>query len=281
MVGDMMDGIIVVNKPVGMTSHDVVNKMRRIFKQKKFGHSGTLDPQASGVLVVLCGKACKILQFLSDTDKVYQSSIQLGYATDTDDVFGEKIAEKEINTDFDFEAVLKSFVGKNHQMVPMTSAKKINGKKLMEYQREGIEVEPVYADIEIYAMDVIDKENLSFEISCSSGTYVRSVCRDFGTKTNNLACMKSLQRIQVGRFSIDMAQTIEELETNEPVLYPVKMLLDHIPMIEYEDIQSIYQGKHVRINTEYDRVCILDHDEPIAIYDRDHKNVFKSVRGLW
>lgn len=276
-----MDGIIVVNKPVGMTSHDVINKMRRIYKQKKFGHSGTLDPQASGVLIVLCGKACKILQFLQDTDKVYRSSIQLGYSTDTDDIFGNTLEEKEINLDFDFEEILKSFEGKNHQMVPMTSAKKINGKKLLEYQREGIEVEPVYTDIEIYEMKKIDDANLSFEISCSSGTYVRSVCRDFGYKTNNLACMKSLERTKVGRFTIDMAQSLEELEENEPVLYPMEMLLDHIPKIEYEDIQAIYQGKHVRIQTEYDRVCIMDGQQAIAIYDRDHKNVFKSIRGLW
>ncbi len=279
--GDKMDGIIVVNKPIGMTSHDVINKMRKIFKQKKFGHSGTLDPQASGVLVVLCGKACKILQFLQDTDKVYRSSIQLGYTTDTDDIFGNTMNTKDIHSDFDFEQVLKSFEGKNHQMVPMTSAKKINGKKLLEYQRDGIDIQPVYTDIEIYEMKAIDASNLSFEISCSSGTYVRSVCRDFGLKTSNLACMKSLERIQVGRFTIDMAQSLEDLQENGPVLYPMEMLLDHIPKIHYEDIQAIYQGKHVRIDSEFDRVCIVDGQRAIAIYDRDHKNVFKSVRGLW
>lgn len=144
-----MDGILIVNKPAGMTSHDVVNRLRKILQTKKIGHTGTLDPQATGVLVVLVGKACKILQFLNDTDKTYRAGIQLGYATDTMDVFGTITQEKEVNLDFDFEEVLKSFQGKISQLVPMTSAKKIHGKKLMEYQRQNIEIEPIYQDVEI------------------------------------------------------------------------------------------------------------------------------------
>ena len=132
--GDEMDGILIVNKPAGMTSHDVVNRLRKILKTKKIGHTGTLDPQATGVLIVLVGKACKILQFLKDTDKTYQAGIQLGYATDTMDIFGNVTQEKEICTDFNFEEVLQTFQGKIRQLVPMTSAKKIHGKKLMEYQ---------------------------------------------------------------------------------------------------------------------------------------------------
>lgn len=258
-----------------MTSHDVINKLRKKYHQKKFGHTGTLDPEASGVLVVLCGKACKVLQFLSDTDKKYIAEIQLGYSTTTDDIFGEKLEEKEINTDFDFNQELQKFVGKQHQKVPMTSAKKINGKKLMDYQRENIEVEDVYADIEIYEMKPL--KELTFEISCSSGTYVRSVCRDFGENTNNKACMKSLQRTQVGRFTIDLAQKIEE----DPVLYPTIQVLDHFEQIELEDCTPIYQGKTIRLPAKSDVVCIVDKGEPIAIYEKLPNGYYHSKRGLW
>lgn len=272
-----MDGILVINKPSGMSSHDVINKLRRKYNQKKFGHSGTLDPDATGVLVVLCGKACKVLQFLSDTDKRYVSSIQLGYSTTTDDIHGGIVDKKEINNDFNFKEILKSFEGKICQQVPMTSAKKINGKKLMDYQRNNIEVKPVFQDVEIYSIDGIDEKELSFEVFCSSGTYVRSICRDFGAKTNNLACMKTLERTQVGRFTIDMAQNIED----EPVLYPVKMVLDHLCMIEYEDIKSVYQGKTIKLDCTDKLVCITENDEPVAIYEYFDDGIYKSKRGLW
>lgn len=258
-----------------MTSHDVINKLRKKYHQKKFGHTGTLDPEASGVLVVLCGKACKVLQFLSDTDKRYISEIQLGYSTTSDDIFGETLEEQEINMDFDFEKEIKRFIGKQHQKVPMTSAKKINGKKLMDYQRENIEVEPVYADIEIYDMKPL--ENLSFEIFCSSGTYVRSVCRDFGENTGNKACMKSLVRTQVGRFTIDMAQEIED----DPILYPTIQVLDHFEKVELDDPTPIYQGKTIRLPAKKDVVCIVDKGEPIAIYERLPNGYYHSKRGLW
>ncbi|MGN1277003.1 MAG: tRNA pseudouridine(55) synthase TruB [Floccifex sp.] len=276
-----MDGIIVVNKPKGMTSHDVVNVLRSKLKQRKIGHTGTLDPEASGVLLILAGKACKALQFLKDTDKTYQTSIEFGYSTDSDDVFGNKIAEKEINYDFDFEQVLQSFTGFQKQKVPMASAKKVNGKKLMEYQREGIQNMDVYNDIEIYSISILSKENYTFEVHCSSGTYIRSICRDFGYKTNNLCCMKELVRTQVGRFTLDMAQNLENLDKDSVKLYPLSMLLEHIERIDYQPVKDIYNGKHVHIPAKTNQVCIYDKDIPIAIYQRDHLDVFKSVRGLW
>ena len=166
-----MDGILIIDKPYGMTSHDVVNWLRKKYKQKKFGHTGTLDPNATGVLVVLCGKSCKLLQFLSDTDKEYIGQIEFGKSTSTDDIWGEVEVEKEVNLDFSFSEELQKFVGKNHQLVPKTSNKKVNGKKLMDYQREGLEVPKVYSDIEIYSME--DLGDYRFRVACSSGTYVR------------------------------------------------------------------------------------------------------------
>ncbi len=274
-----MDGILVINKPAGMTSHDVVNFLRRHYHQKKFGHTGTLDPDATGVLLVLCGKSCKLLQFLKDTDKTYQAEIELGYSTTTDDISGEVLERKEINEDFNFDEVLSTFKGPLHQRVPATSNKKVNGQKLINLQRKGEKVPDVYQDIEVY--DIHSTGHLSFEISCSSGTYVRSICRDFALKTDNLGCMKSLVRTKVGRFTLDQAQSLEDLKTAEPILYPVQMVLDHLPMLEYEPILDVYQGKRICLNQEKDRVCITEQGNPVAIYDRERDSVFKSKRGLW
>lgn len=275
----VMDGILVINKPAGMTSHDVVNFLRRHYHQKKFGHTGTLDPDATGVLLVLCGKACKVLQFLNDTDKSYQAEIQLGYSTTTDDISGEILEQKEVNTDFDFDEVLNSFKGPLHQKVPATSNKKVNGQKLIDLQRKGAVVPDVYQDIEVYDIHAIGK--LAFEVHCSSGTYVRSICRDFALKTKNLGCMKSLVRTSVGRFRLEQAQSLDELKSADPILYPVQMLLDHLPMVEYETILDVYQGKRIQLETDANRVCICDQGEPVAIYDREKDDIFKSKRGLW
>ena len=140
-----MDGILVINKPCGMTSFDVIAKLRKKYKQKKFGHTGTLDPNASGVLVVLCGRATKALQFLENSDKTYIAQMKLGQSTTTDDIWGEIEQEKPVVPIADLQAVLDTFVGKQSQLVPKTSAKKIAGKKLYEYQRAGKEVPEVYA----------------------------------------------------------------------------------------------------------------------------------------
>lgn len=153
-----MDGIIVINKPKGMTSFDVIAKLRKHYKQSKFGHTGTLDPQAEGVLVVTAGKATKILQFLDNTDKTYISQLQLGYSTDTQDIYGNTTASKEINPNFDFKEELQKFKGKIVQKIPMTSAKKVKGKKLMDYQRQNIPVEDQFKDVEIYSIEPIDEK---------------------------------------------------------------------------------------------------------------------------
>ena len=272
-----MDGILVINKPKGMTSHDVINRLRKKYKQKKFGHTGTLDPNATGVMIVLAGNATKVLQFLSDTDKTYQATIELGHFTTTDDIWGEPTSQLPIRLDFDFAQELQKFQGPLHQLVPSTSAKKIAGKKLMEYQREGQDVPEVYQDVEVYSISALDPETLSFEVHCSSGTYIRSICRDFAKHTGNAGCMSSLVRTKVGRFDLSMAQDIEE----EHTIYPIEMALDSFEKVEYEPIEDIYHGKHVRMNAKNDLVCIMHEGKAVAMYERDHQNVFRSKRGLW
>lgn len=274
-----MDGILIIDKPAGMTSHDVVNFLRKKYKQKKFGHSGTLDPQATGVLVVLCGKACKALQFLNDTDKEYIGQVRFGYSTTTDDIWGDTLESKPINLDFDYKNELNKFIGKQKQLVPKISNKKVNGMKLMDYQRKGLEVPEVYSDIEIYSIDPL--ENYKFKVFCSSGTYVRSICRDLALHTNNLGCMSYLRRTKIGRFSIDQAYTLEDLDYVTPSLYSISEVLDHLEMIEYPNVNDVYQGKRIQLHTNNNLVCITQNKEPIAIYERESNSTFKSKRGLW
>lgn len=273
---DVMDGILVINKPAGMTSHDVINRLRKKYKQKKFGHAGTLDPMASGVLVVLAGKAAKLLQFLPDTDKEYTAQIQLGKSYDTDDIWGQETGSRPVSMDFDFAAELEKFKGPLHQKVPAVSAKKVNGKKLMEYQRNDQPVPEVYADVEVYDIQPLDQEKLEFKVSCSSGTYIRSICRDFGENTNNLAAMSSLIRTKACGFDISQA---EDLDAEAHTLHDMTEILSFLPKVAFDPIADIYNGKSVHVNTPYDRILMMDQDKPVAIYDRHHKDVFSCARG--
>lgn len=276
MAENAVDGVVVINKPAGMTSHDVIARLRRQYKQKKFGHTGTLDPNATGVLVVLAGKAVKLSQFLKDTDKSYRAEIALGRRYSTDDIWGEELESRPVNDDFDFDEVLKSFKGKLHQRVPDTSAKKVNGKKLMEYQREGLKVPIVYNDVEVYDIHASDPKKLQFDVDCSSGTYVRSICRDFGEKTGNLAAMSSLVRTRTGGFTLDMAQSLDE-----PLkVYPAWSVLD-MERIHDAPMKDVYNGKPLILKTKSDQVLIMDGDEMAAVYERDHDDLFTCKRGLW
>ena len=185
-----MDGVLIINKPKGFTSHDVVNVLRKTLNTKKIGHTGTLDPNATGVLPILVGTATKISKYLIEHDKTYIATIKLGEKTDTGDIKGNVIAQ-----DWDFqnmsseqvEQVLKTFIGKQKQTPPVYSAIKINGKKAYEYARQGQAIELEARDIEIYNIELIkvgDKE-ITFEVSCSKGTYIRTLCEDIAQKLRN------------------------------------------------------------------------------------------------
>ena len=214
-----MDGIIVVNKPKGCTSHDVVYKVKKITGEK-VGHTGTLDPNATGVLPLLIGKGTLLSKYLINHDKTYEVTLKLGEKTDTADSEGIVIEQKEIETKIfnedNIKNVLDSFIGKHKQIPPMYSAIKVNGKKLYEYARKKEKVEVPPRNIEIYNIKLIkliqNNNEIQFEVSCSKGTYIRSLCEDIAERINTVGYMKDLKRIQVGEFSIDEAVTINELE---------------------------------------------------------------------
>jgi len=214
-----MDGIIIINKPKNCTSHDIVRKAKKILNEK-VGHTGTLDPNATGVLPLLIGKGTQISKYIINHDKVYEAVLQLGTKTDTADVEGKIIEEKTVIERAlekeNIEKVLEELTGEQEQIPPMYSAIKINGKKLYEYARKGETIEVKPRTINIYKLELInidkEKKQIEFRIHCSKGTYIRTVCENVAEKLETVGYMKELKRTQVGEFKIEDSISIEELE---------------------------------------------------------------------
>lgn len=218
-----MDGILLINKPKDYTSHDIVAIVKKITKEK-VGHTGTLDPNATGVLPLLIGKATEISKYLINHDKTYIATLKLGIKTDTADAEGKIISEKEVK-DLNIEKVkkvLEEIIGKHEQIPPMYSAIKIKGKKLYEYARMGKSVAVEPRKIEIYNTKLLNfdkKENeIVFKIECSKGTYIRTVCEEIAEKLDTVGFMKELERIKVGEFLIDQTVGIDDIRKNEDII---------------------------------------------------------------
>ena len=217
-----MDGIILINKQKNCTSHDVVNKIKHIFNEK-VGHTGTLDPNATGLLPILMGQGTKLSYYLINHDKEYEVTLQLGIKTDTADGEGKVVEEQNVDKaileESNVETILKSFIGKQLQTPPMYSAIKLNGKKLYEYARKNIQVDVKPREIEVYDISrtSVDraKFQIQFTVKCSKGTYIRSLCEDIAKKMGTIGYMKELNRTKVGIFDIENSITIEELEENK------------------------------------------------------------------
>lgn len=211
----MIDGIINVYKETGFTSHDVVAKLRGILKQKKIGHTGTLDPEAQGVLPVCLGKATKVCDLLTDKTKTYQAVLLLGRSTDTQDTTGTVLAEKEVTcSEEEVRSCIASFIGEQEQVPPMYSALKVNGKKLYELARQGIEVERKarVITIEDIVIDEVNLPEIVMTVTCSKGTYIRTLCHDIGEALGCGGCMKSLLRTKVGPFELSESVRLGEIE---------------------------------------------------------------------
>ena len=214
-----MDGIIIINKPKNCTSHDVVRKAKKILNEK-VGHTGTLDPNATGVLPLLVGKGTQISKYLINHDKTYEAVLKLGEKRDTADSEGQVIETREVQPSNlekeNVEKVLKSLIGKQQQIPPIYSAIKVNGKKLYEYARNGQNVEIESRTIEIYDIQLMKIENyeITYKVHCSKGTYIRTLCEQIAEKLKTVGYMKELKRTQVGEFFIENSTTIEELEKN-------------------------------------------------------------------
>ncbi len=227
----MIHGIINVYKEKGYTSHDVVARLRKILGQKKIGHTGTLDPDAEGVLPVCLGKATKMCDLLADQDKTYQAILLLGQSTDTQDVSGEVLKSAEVTSSIKevYEAV-QAFQGEYAQIPPMYSALKVNGKKLYELAREGKTVERKARQVHIHEIKIheIVLPRVSMTVSCSKGTYIRTLCHDIGEKLGCGGCMEQLLRTQVGPFYIEDSLKLEEIE----ILQDLNQISEHVQAID-------------------------------------------------
>lgn len=244
-----MDGIVIINKPKQQTSHDIVRKAKKILNEK-VGHTGTLDPNATGVLPLLIGKGTELSKYLINHDKTYIATIQLGKKTDTLDSEGsileERIVDGKLLNKENVQRVLECQIGKQIQTPPIYSAIKVNGKKLYEYARKGVEVEIPKREIEIYNIELLDinekDKTIEFKVHCSKGTYIRTLCENIAEKLGTIGYMKELNRVQVGQFNLNQAFTVEELEKNKENekflnqhLITVQNFFEKYPIIELKE----------------------------------------------
>lgn len=272
-----MNGILIINKEKGCTSHDIVYKVKKIFNEK-VGHTGTLDPLAEGVLPILIGKGTLCSKYLINHDKKYVVNLALGQKTETADLEGKIIEEKNIPdkslTQSKIEKVLKSFIGKQQQMPPIYSAIKVNGKKLYEYARKGQNVEIKPREIEIYDIKLMNidaqKKQIQFEVFCGKGTYIRSLCEDIAEKLETVGYMENLKRIQVGDFKIEESSKIQELEENkedtkylESKIISVEEIFKNKEKIKLDDkkMQLFLNGVKIIQNQENDIYRIYNKNE--------------------
>lgn len=270
-----MNGILIVNKEAGFTSFDVIAKLRGILGMKKIGHTGTLDPMATGVLPVLLGNATRISDYLTDYDKCYIAVVKLGLTTDTEDITGTVLSEKPVNvTEEQLLNVIPSFLGNIMQLTPMYSARKVNGQKLVDLARKGITVEREKKPVCIKELKMSDfsQDDGTFKlyVLCSKGTYVRTLCHDIGEALGCGACMTSLQRIKTGRYELSEARTLSEIETAvktgkiDELVYPTDSVFT-----EYDRVDVTEEGKKFLLNgnpLKPEQLCKPCHTQKIRVY---------------
>lgn len=280
----LKDGILLVNKPAGMTSFDVVYKVRKLLNAEKVGHTGTLDPNATGLLVMLINKAVKANQFLVHATKEYIAELQFGQLTDTKDVWGKVIAEKPVvlPTEAQVQATFKAFLGVQKQQVPAVSSVRIDGKRLYEYHRDEESVELPIRDIEIFELELLSLHpTLKFRVVCSSGTYIRSLCEDLAKAWDQYGCLLSLVRTKVDDFGVENAVTLEQLANGTPQILPVLTAL-HYKVVQAPSVIDVKNGKLLTIERTEDTLSVVDGSTLLAIYRYDEaKAAYACVRGLW
>ncbi len=285
------DGFICIDKPSGITSHDVVNKLRKLYSTKKVGHTGTLDPMATGVLVVLLGRCAKAAEYLSCEDKCYTCHMRLGITTDTEDTSGNILTRSDtLPSQAEVFAVCKNFCGDIMQTPPMYSALKVNGQKLVDLARAGITVERESRKITVYSIEpeLISADEYSLNVHCSKGTYIRTLCADIGNALGCGGAMSYLRRTKSGLFSLENSYTLDQLELMSPeerltLLSPTEKLFSDLDRIELPEFyEKLYKnGLEIylkKIGSD------LKPDQKLAVYDKDGffslGQVFSFPNGL-
>lgn len=291
-----MNGILNIYKEPGFTSFDVVAKLRGILKQKKIGHTGTLDPAAQGVLPVCLGKATKLCELITDGYKTYEAVMLLGTVTDTLDMEGIVLESHDVECSADeVKKAVMSFEGKIEQTPPMYSAIKINGQRLYELARQGVTVERKKRSVEIYNIELISIElpKVVFSVTCSKGTYIRTLCDDIGRKLGCGACMESLKRTASGRFKIEDAYRISEVQDIlkagklDDILIGMDEVFAELPIYRaerYED-KALHNGNKLRPNAAFEigtRLRVYDSGNCfIGIFEYEAGNILKPIKILY
>lgn len=279
-----MNKLILINKEMDMTSHDLVNIARKSLRTKKIGHTGTLDPNATGLMVLAVNNATKLVNYLQNDDKEYIFQMEFGYTTDTLDQWGEKVQEQAVKefSKAEFEEVLKSFLGDITQTPPIYSAIKVNGKKLYEYARANEPVEIPSRQVHISEIELLDfEDSYKVRVACSSGTYIRTLIADIAVKLGNLGVMTSLVRTRVGQMYLEDAISIDQLKNNELKFVDPEIVLEAYKKVEYPDQADIFNGRRIELDVAEDLVLITINNKSMAFYEREDNKTFKCKRGLW
>ena len=280
-----MDAVILLNKPAGMTSFDAVAKCRKIFHERKIGHTGTLDPEASGLMIILLGKYTKLLPYCVKNHKAYQATLKLGEMTDTEDIWGTIINTKtpSIHTEVEIDNAVQSLTGDILQVPPMYSALKKDGKKLYEYARQGIEIEREARPVHISSLKVekIDGLNYCMDAVVSSGTYIRTLIADFGKQLNELAIMSSLVRTKIEHLSLEDACSFEDLESGKAFLSPIQVIDPTYKIVETDRVTDIKNGKRIKLDITDSQVIFTSNGELLAAYALQEDGLYHCLRGLF
>ena len=280
-----MDAVILLNKPAGMTSFDAVAKCRKIFHERKIGHTGTLDPEASGLMIILLGKYTKLLPYCVKNHKAYQATLKLGEMTDTEDIWGTVINTKtpSIHTEAEIDNAVQSLTGDILQVPPMYSALKKDGKKLYEYARQGIEIEREARPVHISSLEVekIDEINYRMNAVVSSGTYIRTLITDFGKQLDELAIMSSLIRTKIEHLSLKDACTFEDLESGVSFLSPIQVIDPTYKIVETDRVVDIKNGKRIKLDIREPQVIFTSNGELLAAYALQEDGLYHCLRGLF
>ena len=287
-----MNGIILVDKPQDWTSHDVVAKLRGVLHERRIGHSGTLDPLATGLLVVFVGRATRAVEFAEADSKEYLAGLRLGVSTDTQDITGNVIAKCDALPD---EAAVREtlcrFIGDIEQIPPMYSAIKIGGKKLYELARRGESVERTPRKITVSSIDIVDKDGTDYilNISCSKGAYVRTLCNDIGDALGCGACMSSLRRTRAGAFSVDEAHSLEDIEAAaledrlSDIILPVDALFAPFPKLTVSEsaAKRLKNGNVIKVSAEDGDYRVYSDSEEFLLLGRVEDGKLKTIKSFF
>ena len=280
----MVNGSLLINKEIGLTSRQEVNNISRKLGQKKAGHIGTLDPFADGLLVVLLGTSTKISPFLEVMDKTYMATLKLGVKTNTGDLTGVSIESKKIPelSKSKICEIFRGFLGKSAQIPPIFSALKVDGQPMYKYARKGIEIERKPREIEIYKLELVsfEKDEITFITKVSKGTYIRTLGEDIAEKLGTVGHLTKLTRLEVGPYSLKDAKRSSEV--TEQDLIPISKMLSHIKSFEVDGelAKKVLNGMHIKLPINDESILLKDKDGIIALYKKEPNGFYSCIRGL-